>query len=151
MAQNWNRYQLQLPHCHLGIMASWALLKMLQMMHKGDQTKSMQPKTAAWVPVRRSGRSLRSPWVLVSSLCQPRNGNRRGSGHLSTPYAQRVQEAQMTLRATAGNPGNPFQGTRVSQFTKHSTNPLWLPIPFPTHIIQRVEIPGYSDKELCKN
>lgn len=70
-------------------------------------TKSTGSNIAAWdTPPSRSNASFCSPWVLVSSLYQPRNENGSGSCHLPTPFTQSIQGTQMTSEASTWSTGN---------------------------------------------
>lgn len=44
--------------------------------------------------------------------------------HLSIPYAQRILEAQTTMKITTWGTENPLQAMKVSKVIKHLTSPL---------------------------
>lgn len=86
-------------------MITFIWIDRVNLTHRMAETiaKSTQSSRAVWTTTEGSA-SLGSSWILTSSLCQPGNGNRSGSSHLSAPFPQSLEEARWPWKPLLGNP-----------------------------------------------
>lgn len=139
---------LSLPFRHDGIIslpkgaANWTGRKEIQTHN--------QLHTAPHSCMGQRGRAVHSP-VPAEPSCPHRASPGTEQKRVSPPMYPLCSEDRggpHAPNAIAWNTGNPLQRTRVSKFIKHWTNPLRLPVPFPTHVIQRWKYQGFLTQRI---